>query len=99
MNTRPLAPVNGDASHADQGFSVQEFWQVIRRRKGRILAITLLGLGAAMVYCMVSGPWYDSTTQLLVIKKRLDTTPITGPDQTRAQEDYLSTHMLLITSR
>ncbi len=45
------------------------------------------------------GPWYDSNAQLLVIKKRLDTAPITLPDQARIQEDYLSTHMLLITSR
>jgi uncharacterized protein involved in exopolysaccharide biosynthesis len=97
MNTP--APITG-SSLADQGFSAyQEFWQMLRRRKGRILLLTGVALAVATLYCVLSGPWYDSSAQLLVIKKRLDTAPITGPEQVRVQEDYLATHMLLITSR
>jgi uncharacterized protein involved in exopolysaccharide biosynthesis len=76
-----------------------EIWQIFWRRKGRILLVMIVGLLGAAGYCAVTGPRYDSSTQLLVFKKRLDTTPITGPDQNRAPDDYLSTHMLLITSR
>jgi uncharacterized protein involved in exopolysaccharide biosynthesis len=76
-----------------------EVWQIFWRRKGRILLALLLGLGLATAYCEVAGPRYDSTTQLLVIKKSLNTMPISGPDQARVPDDYLSTHMLLITSR
>src|SRR5262249_39549380 len=46
----------------------------------------------------VAGPWYESSAQVLVIKKHLETSPITDPGQGRPQEDYLATHMLLITS-
>jgi uncharacterized protein involved in exopolysaccharide biosynthesis len=77
----------------------QEVWQVIRRHKGRILFLMVLAVAAAAAFCAVAGPWYDSNAQLLVLKKRIDTTPITSPNQARAQDDYLATHMLLITSR
>jgi len=76
-----------------------EAWQVLRRRKWRLILVLMIGLALAASYCVLSGPRYESTTQLLVIKKRLDTSPITGPDQVHAPDDYLSTHMLLITSR
>ena len=76
-----------------------EVWQIFRRRKGRIVLAILLGLAVGAGFCVLAGPRYDSTTQLFVIKKRLDTQPLTGPDQVRAPDDYLSTHMLLITSR
>ena len=85
---------------AEQGLPAYlEVWQIFVRRKGRIVLAVLLGLGLAALFCAVTGPRYDSATQLLVIKKRLDTMPITGPDQNRPPDDYLSTHMLLITSR
>ncbi len=77
----------------------QELWQLLRRRKGRIVLMLLLGMAAAALFAMLAGPWYDSSIQLLVIKKRFETAPITGTDQARAPEDYLSTHMLLIASR
>jgi polysaccharide biosynthesis transport protein len=73
--------------------------QIIRRRKGRILIAVLLTLGLAAAYCALTGPQYESAMQLLVIKKNLVTAPITGPDQVRAPDDFLSTHMLIITSR
>ncbi len=100
MNMQQPISIGQGPAPSELGFGVyQEVWQILRRRKGRILLVIMLGLALAALYCAVSGPWYDSSAQLLVIKKRLDTTPITGPDQVRVQEDYLSTHMLLITSR
>jgi uncharacterized protein involved in exopolysaccharide biosynthesis len=77
----------------------QELLGIIGRRKRRILFTVVLALGLAALFCVWGGPWFDSNAQLLVIRKKLDTAPISGPDQARAQEDYLSTHMLLMTSR
>jgi polysaccharide biosynthesis transport protein len=100
MNTRQTALSANGTLPAERGLTAyQELWQIIQRRKGRIVSVMLLSMAAATIYCALSGPWYDSSAQLLVIKKRFDTAPITGPDQARVQEDYLSTHMLLITSR
>jgi uncharacterized protein involved in exopolysaccharide biosynthesis len=100
MNTHQPTSVGQGLSPSEQAFAVyQEVWQIICRRKGRILLVVMLGLALAALYCAASGPWYDSNAQLLVIKKKLETTPITGPDHVRVQEDFLSTHMLLITSR
>ena len=100
MTTTQDASATRSPTLTEQGISAyQEVWNILRRRKGRILLSILLMMAFATAYCALAGPWYDSTAQLLVIKKRLDTTPITGPDQVRAQDEYLSTHMLLITSR
>jgi capsular exopolysaccharide synthesis family protein len=86
------------ACHGDEPGPFQQVWRVCRRRKGRILVAVVLGLGLAALYAAKAGPWYDSTAQLLVVKKRHETSPISGPDQAHPPEDYLATHMLLITS-
>src|SRR5262249_38130822 len=84
MNMLQPTSVGQGPAPNEIGFGAyQEVWQILRRRKGRILLVLLLGFALATLYCAVSGPWYDSSAQLLVIKKRLDTTPITGPDQVR----------------
>ncbi len=90
-NGRPAAYGPGIAAYL-------EAWRIVRCRKWRILVVVVLALSAGAAYALLDGPWYDATAQLLVIKKRLETTPISGPDQARAQEEYLSTHILLITS-
>jgi uncharacterized protein involved in exopolysaccharide biosynthesis len=71
---------------------------LLRRRGWRIAFGALAGLMLAVLYCVLFGPWYESSAQVLVLRKRLETSPISGPDQGRPQEDYLSTHILLITS-
>ena len=74
-------------------------WQIVRRRKWRVLlgVFTCLILGTA--YLVLSGPQYESTAAVLVLKKRLETAPISGPNQDPRQlEDYLATHMQVITS-
>jgi capsular exopolysaccharide synthesis family protein len=83
----------------EQGFyPYQVLRDVIRRRKVRILVCLALGVALAVAYCALAGPWYESTAEVLVIKKRLQTSPISDPGQVPPQEDYLATHMLLITS-
>jgi uncharacterized protein involved in exopolysaccharide biosynthesis len=100
MNMLPTTPTANGVLPADRGLTAyQELWKLIRRHKLRILLGVVLGLALGTLACALGGPWYDSNAQMLVIKKRFDTAPITGPDQNRAHEDYLSTHMLLIASR
>jgi uncharacterized protein involved in exopolysaccharide biosynthesis len=99
MSAQHDPSANGRSAACGPGIAAYlEVWQVVRRRKWRILAMVVLALTAGAAYALLDGPWYDATAQLLVIKKRLETTPISGPEQARAQEEYLSTHMLLVTS-
>jgi capsular exopolysaccharide synthesis family protein len=92
-------PAGGDATAHDHGlYAYQLLLDVVRRRKARILIFLALGVAAATAYCALAGPWYDSSAQILVIKKRLETSPISEPGQGPPSEDYLATHMLLITS-
>jgi capsular exopolysaccharide synthesis family protein len=89
----------GSPAANEQGFyAYQLLRDVVRRRKSRILLGLALGVAAAAAYCYLAGPWYDSSAQVLVIKKRLETSPISDPGPGHPQEDYLATHMLLITS-
>jgi uncharacterized protein involved in exopolysaccharide biosynthesis len=100
MSTRqPPHETNGTGTSEPALAAYQQVWRVICHRKGRILLLVALGLAVAAAFCVATGPWYDASAQLLVLKKRIETTPITSPNQARAQEDYLSTHMLLITSQ
>ena len=74
-------------------------WRTIRRRKFRIAFCGLRFLALAIAYHQTSGPWYESTAQVLVLKKHLETAPISGPNVVeRPTEEYLPTHMLIISS-
>ena len=71
-------------------------WRTIRCRKFRIAFCGLLFLALAIGYHQTSGPWYESTAQVLVLKKHLETAPISGPNVVeRPTEEYLPTHMLI----
>jgi uncharacterized protein involved in exopolysaccharide biosynthesis len=101
MSIQPDRPITVPSALMGPGTTAfQDVWQAIVRRKWRILATIVLAVAVGCGYCLYAGPWYTSTAQLLVIKKRLETTPISGPDQPHVvQDDYLSTHMLIIASR
>lgn len=71
---------------------------LVQRRKGRIALGVFAGVALAAAACAVIGPWYEASARLLVIRKRLDTTPLSGAPQGHLPEDYLSTHILIITS-
>jgi len=73
-------------------------WQTVWRRKWRVVFSLTFAVALATSFAVLTGPWYESTAQVLVRKKRLETTPISGPNLTQPAEDYLATHMLLITS-
>src|SRR3954453_8400754 len=72
-------------------------WRVVRRRRWRIVGGVVVGLALGLLFGLLTGPWYESTAEILVIKKQLQTEPLSGPNREARQDDYLSTHMLLIT--
>jgi uncharacterized protein involved in exopolysaccharide biosynthesis len=88
----------GRTAHDQGWYAYHLLADVVRRRKWRLVLCLVLGLAVAAASCVLVGPWYESSAQVLVIKKRLETSPISDPGQGRPQEDYLATHMLLITS-
>src|SRR6266852_6274221 len=75
-----------------------KLWQTIWRRKWRIVFGLTCVMALATSFAVLTGPWYESTAQVLVRKKRLETAPISGPNVAQPAEDYLGTHILLITS-
>src|SRR5438105_14694348 len=73
--------------------------RVLHRRKRWIVLGSLVGVALAITLHQLTGPWFEATAQVLVLKKRLDTQPISGPSAIgQAPEDYLATHMLVISS-
>jgi len=73
-------------------------WRVIRRRRWKIAVGVVVGLSLGVLFGVLTGPWYESTAEILVVKKQLQTEPLSGPNRDVRQDDYLATHMLLITS-
>jgi polysaccharide biosynthesis transport protein len=74
-------------------------WQAVGRQKLRMVLGVLAVLSAAVLYHQLKGPWYVATAEVLVLKKQLDTSPISGPNVTgHVLEDYLPTHMVIISS-
>jgi polysaccharide biosynthesis transport protein len=73
-------------------------WRMIRRRRWKIAVGVVVGLSLGVLFWVLTGPWYESTAEVLVVKKQLQTEPLSGPNRDQRQEEYLSTHMLLITS-
>ena len=76
MAPDPLASETASADHSQKQISF-DLPGIAWRRRWLLAAGLLLGLLAGIGYCSWRGPEYESTAQLLVLKKRLDTTPIT----------------------
>src|SRR5438128_10713995 len=87
-----------EATSPEQKLAYFDVVGLIRRRKGRIALGLFAGMALAAAACVVLGPWYESNARLLVVRKRLETTPLSGTPQGQSPEDYLSTHILIITS-
>jgi capsular exopolysaccharide synthesis family protein len=72
------------------------FW----RRKALVLAGTVVGLVIAGLVYAQSTPVYQSSAQVLVVKKGGGPMPLEGGDPRAVyMEDYLTTHLLLIKSQ
>jgi capsular exopolysaccharide synthesis family protein len=74
---------------------LQVFWQ---RKSLLILGAVVGGVAGALVYTQYA-PVYQSSAQVLVVKKRSDPLPVAGGDPRVAfMEDYVATHLILIRS-
>jgi capsular exopolysaccharide synthesis family protein len=85
-------------AHGQGLYAYQLLGGVLWRRSWSVLLGVAAGLALGVLACALLGPWYESSAQVLVLKKHLDTAPISGPEQGRPPEEYLATHMLLIVS-
>src|SRR5437588_2478347 len=75
------------------------FTRVLQRRKWCIVLSLAIAIASAFAIHQLCGPWHKASAQILVLKKRLDTQPISGPPTPgQPQDDYLPTHMLIIRS-
>src|SRR5262249_51948473 len=64
-----------------------------------VVLVALLGLLGGFGFYAQRQPVYQSSAQVLVVKKSPDPLPITGGDPRLSfVEDYLSTHLVLIKS-
>src|ERR1700680_3446645 len=71
------------------------FW----RHKWLVLLGVVVGMAIGAIYHARSTPIYQSSAQLLVVKKTPTALPISGTEaHGGATEDYLSTHQTLIRS-
>ena len=73
------------------------FLQIAWRRKSLIALCLIVGLVAGGLYYAQAKPAYQSTAQVLVVKKRPEV--VTGENTGLTQfEDYITTHRILIQS-
>src|SRR5271165_577354 len=77
----------------------RSFLSILWQRKALVILGMLLGLVAGFLFYWQRPPVYQSSAQILVIKKRSDPMPIAGGDpRVSYVEDYMGTHMVLLKS-
>jgi capsular exopolysaccharide synthesis family protein len=77
---------------------IQEGWAVLWRRKFAIIAGILLGIGAGALYYFLTAPQYNSTAQLLVLKKRPEGVLGLDPAASGPTEDFVATQQGVLKS-
>jgi succinoglycan biosynthesis transport protein ExoP len=75
--------------------------QIAWQRKPLVALGVLAGVAAALIFAAKKAPVYQSSAQVLVVKKHGDTgMPLAGADPTMGfYEDYVSTHIALVRSQ
>ncbi len=91
VDTGPASPSPGPRN------PLQIAWQ----RKAMVLLGVVIGLLLAGLFAFQRAPTYQSTAQVLVVKKHVETAlPMPGvPAGTAFYDDYVSTHLALIRSQ
>lgn len=80
--------------------SFPNVWEMAWRHKLLLVMGLVVGLVLGALYCAQLIPEYQSSTKILVVKKRPDALPIPGSTDPRLSymEDYMATHQVLIRS-
>jgi succinoglycan biosynthesis transport protein ExoP len=87
--------IQDPASSANARSLLTVLWQ----RKALVILGTLVGLVGGFLVFWQRTPVFQSTAQILVIKKRSDPLPSMGPDPRLGYvEDYMGTHLVLLRS-
>jgi uncharacterized protein involved in exopolysaccharide biosynthesis len=93
-----LQEIKGNGSETEDASGPANL-DFVWRQKWRILFTVTASLAMGFLYCALVGPWYDSRAQVLVMKKRLETAPISGPNPVQSEpEDYLGVLQTIVTS-
>ena len=73
--------------------------QILWQRKALVFLGAVVGLVAGFLFYVQRTPVFQSSAQVLVIKKRSDALPILGGDPRLSYvEDYMATHLVLLRS-
>ncbi|MEX0819480.1 MAG: polysaccharide biosynthesis tyrosine autokinase [Pirellulaceae bacterium] len=102
-STKPEGTTESAPQPADDELSILNVWQVFSRRWGLLLVCVSIGWGAAVAYWKFTPPTYESSIQLMVMRKNSNVTT-TGAQQnneldSNSSEDVLATHMQIIQSK
>jgi capsular exopolysaccharide synthesis family protein len=87
-----------DAVEAAPGHPSRNLLKTVWQRKSLVIVAALGGLLAGFAFYSQRTPVYQTTAQILVVKKRSDPLPVVNDPRLSFYEDYLSTHMVLIRS-
>lgn len=99
MSNFPDDDGNQGASDAASGPGVSNILRIFWLRKGYVLLGLISGLVIAAVFYARSAPVYQSSAQILVIKRGANALPMTSADPRLSfVEDYVSTHLVMLRS-
>jgi capsular exopolysaccharide synthesis family protein len=96
----PEQNVDFDGSDAPQTPFAPGLLAIAWQRKALLVLGVVLGLGAGTLFYAQRTPVYESSAQILVVKKRPDALPIAGLDASRLSvfDDYVPTHLAILKS-
>lgn len=90
-----------DEGHSAAANRFSNPFAIAWRRRGTVILGLMIGFVCGAIYYSQAPPKYQSTAQVLVVKKRSDVVPSVGNNapQQMYVEDYLTTHAILIGSQ
>jgi capsular exopolysaccharide synthesis family protein len=98
--TAPEQSVDFDASDAPATSFAPGLLSIAWQRKSLLVLGLVVGVGAGALFYAQRTPVYESSAQILVVKKRPDALPIAGLDTARLSvfDDYVPTHLAILKS-
>src|SRR5262245_43691005 len=87
-----------DAGESTPGPSSRNLLKTVWQRKSLVIVAALGGLLGGFAFYAQRMPVYQTSAQILVVKKRSDPLPVANDPRLSFYEDYLSTHLVLIRS-
>src|SRR3954470_20514892 len=95
----PVAPDTGSDADVSPMRGLLALWSVVTRHKWFVLFGVMVGVIVGGLAYLQAAPVFQSSAQVLVIKKRPDVVMPNPADQRNVYaEDYLATHTILIQS-